>query len=193
MSEAGNPAHFLRYATALLPDLVLREEGEDDLAFLQALYASTREEELAQVDWPAAQKRAFLDHQFALQRSQYRAHYEGAEWLLIADEHAPFGRLYVKRGQHEVRLMDIALLPDRRNRGIGTRLTRLLLAWSDALALPVTLHVEPFNRAYRLYQRFGFAYSRSTGIYHFLRREPGADERADLSTLLPLPQLKTIS
>lgn len=193
MSEADSPGRFLRYATAQLPDLGLREETEDDLAFLQSLYASTREEELAQVDWPAAQKRAFLDHQFALQRSQYRAHYAGAEWLLITGAGAPFGRLYVKRGQEEVRLMDIALLPAIRNRGIGTRLTRLLLDWSDALALPVTLHVEPFNRAYRLYQRFGFAYTRSTGIYHFLRREPGTAECADLSTPLPPPQLKTIS
>ena len=143
MSEAASPASFRDVAAAALPDIGLAEETDDDLAFLRALYASTRR--------------------------------DGER----------IGRLYLKRGREELRLMDIALLPDARNAGLGTRLTRSLLAWADQLDLPVTLHVEPFNRACRLYQRLGFAYTRSTGVYHLLRREPGAAESGDLSSLLP--------
>lgn len=184
MSGALPPATFRDYAAAALPDIGLAEETDADLAFLRALYASTRSEELAPLPWSEGEKRAFTDQQFALQRSQYRQHYAGAEWLLIRRDGERIGRLYLKRSREEVRLMDIALLPSERNAGLGTRITRAVLAWADQLALPVTLHVEPFNRACRLYQRFGFAYTRSTGIYHLLRREPGTAEGGDVSSML---------
>ena len=181
---AESPFSF-REAAGELGGIVLREESEADLPFLIDLYASTRADELAQVPWPEAQKRAFLEHQFTLQREQYRLHYDGAEWLLIEREAGPVGRLYLRRGRTEVRLMDIALVPAVRRGGLGTQLTQRLLDWADALGLPVTLHVEPFNPAYRLYRRFGFAYMRSTGVYHFLQRAPGTPAQPDQASPLP--------
>jgi GNAT superfamily N-acetyltransferase len=181
------PAWVRAAAAAAVPDVALRPEGDDDVAFLQALYASTRAEELAQVPWDDAQKRDFLAHQFALQREQYRQHYPGAEWLVIERDGVPAGRVYVRRGGTEIRLMDIALLPALRGGGLGTRLTRALLDWADALPLPVTLHVEPFNPAYRMYRRLGFAYVRSTGVYHFLQRAPGATDVDEAATLSRWP------
>ena len=114
-------ASFREAATTLPPGIALREECDDDLPFLRALYASTRAGELAPVPWPDAQKRAFLDQQFALQREQYRQHYAGAEWLLVERHGTAVGRLYVRRSS-EVRLMDIALLPELRGAGLGTTL-----------------------------------------------------------------------
>lgn len=172
-------AASFRGAASNADGVALREEAEADLPFLVELYASTRAEELAPVPWPEEQKRAFLEHQFALQREQYRQHYDGAEWLVIERDEAPIGRLYLRRGGDEVRLMDIALVPTVRGAGLGTQLTQRLLDWTDALGLPVTLHVEPFNPAYRLYRRFGFSYVRSTGVYHFLRRVPGTPVQPD--------------
>lgn len=166
----------------------MREETGADLDFLRALYASTRADELAQVPWSAEQKAAFLAHQFDLQREQYRQHYPGAEWLIIERDGAPTGRLYLKRSS-EVRLMDIALVPGLRGSGLGTRVTRALLDWADALDLPVTLHVEPFNPAYRMYRRAGFAWVRSTGVYHFLLRPPGAAEVDETLTLSRWPRV----
>lgn len=167
---------------------MLREETDADLDFLRALYASTRADELAQVPWGAEQKSAFLAHQFDLQREQYRAHYAGAEWLVI-ERDTPVGRCYVRRGREEVRLMDIALVPELRGAGFGTRVTRAVLDWADALGLPVTLHVEPFNPAYRMYRRAGFAYVRSTGVYHFLSRPPGAVEIDETQSLSRWPRV----
>lgn len=182
--SAEIPASFCE-AAADLDGLVLREEREADLPFLIDLYASTRADELAPVPWPEAQKRAFLEHQFALQREQYRQHYGGAEWLLIERGVAPIGRLYLRRGGEEVRLMDIALVASARGAGLGTRVTQRVLDWADALGLPVSLHVEPFNPAYRMYRRFGFAYVRSTGVYHFLQRVPGTPLQPDQVSALP--------
>jgi GNAT superfamily N-acetyltransferase len=168
-------------------DVQLREEHDADVPFLRELYASTRTDELAAVPWPEDRKCEFLAHQFDLQREQYRLHYAGAEWLLIEREGAAIGRLYLRRGGSEVRLMDVALLPGQRGTGLGTRLTRALLDWADAQGLPVTLHVEPFNPAYRLYRRFGFAYVRSTGVYHFLERPLHAPIEPDQISRIPGP------
>lgn len=168
--DAAAAASFREAAAAALADVVLRDERDDDLPFLRDLYASTRREELAPLPWDEAQKRTFLDQQFELQRAQYRQHYAGAEWLVIERAGDAIGRLYLQRGGAEARLMEIALLPGERGGGLGTRIVRAVLDWADARDLPVTLHVEPFNPAYRLYRRLGFAYVRSTGIYHFLER-----------------------
>jgi GNAT superfamily N-acetyltransferase len=181
---AGIAASF-REAAGEFDGVALREEGEVDVPFLIELYASTRADELAPVPWPEEQKRAFLAHQFALQREQYRQHYAGAEWLLVERDAAPIGRLYLRRGGEEVRLMDIALVPSARGAGLGTRLTQRLLDWADAQHVPVTLHVEPFNPAYRMYRRFGFCYVRSTGVYHFLQRAPGTALQPDEVSPLP--------
>jgi RimJ/RimL family protein N-acetyltransferase len=170
MAASFREAAAARLYDAFVRDVLLRDERDDDLPFLRDLYAASRADELAQVDWPDDQKRAFLDHQFELQREQYRQHYVGAEWLLIERDGAPIGRLYLKRSDSGVRLMDIALMTPSRGAGLGTRITQALLDWADEQDLPVTLHVEPFNPAYRLYRRFGFAYVRSTGVYHFLER-----------------------
>jgi GNAT superfamily N-acetyltransferase len=118
-------------AQALLAGITLREETDGDLDFVADLYASTREEELRPVAWPEAQKRAFLRQQFELQRAHYRQHYKGAEWLIVLRETAPIGRLYLKAGSVEVRLMDVALVRAQRGQGIGTALMRNMLdyAW----------------------------------------------------------------
>jgi len=53
----------------------LRPIRPDDAAFLYEVYASTRTEELAVVDWDAAQKAAFLHQQYAAQHQFYQEHY----------------------------------------------------------------------------------------------------------------------
>ena len=66
--------------------------------------------------------------------------------------------------------MDITIGAGHRNRGIGTAVVTSLLHFADALALPVTLHVEPFNPALRLYERFGFVTRETRGLYLFMER-----------------------
>jgi ribosomal protein S18 acetylase RimI-like enzyme len=155
---------------ALPAGFSLRPRSEADLAFLGRLYASTREEELAAVDWPAEQKTAFLLDQFGKQHAHYLQHYPRAQWLVIERDGQPVGRIYVEQTRVEIRLMDIALLPAERNRGVGTALTQALLAHADRAGLPVTLHVEPFNPALRMYVRLGFERREERGYYFFMER-----------------------
>src|SRR3954451_10362612 len=92
--------------------------------------------------------------------------------VLVEDE--PVGRLYVDRREDEIRIVDIALLPEYRNRGIGSGLLGDLIAEADRVQKPLTIHVERFNRALRFYQRLGFHEIADRGVYLLLERRPVA-------------------
>jgi ribosomal protein S18 acetylase RimI-like enzyme len=136
------------------------------------VYASTRAEELAAVPWDDAQKEAFLRAQFDAQDAWWREHYAGASFDVIVVDDEPAGRLYVHRGARDIRIVDIALLPEYRGGGVGTSLLRDLIAEADAAGKSVTIHVERMNPALRLYERLGFTLAEDKGVYLFLERPP---------------------
>ena len=61
--------------------------------------------------------------------------------------------------------MDIALLSEHRNSGIGGALLKQLLAEGARGGKPVRLQVELSNPAQRLYHRLGFRSTANTGVY----------------------------
>jgi ribosomal protein S18 acetylase RimI-like enzyme len=126
------------------------------------------------VPWDEAQKEAFLHQQFEAQDAWWRENYAGASFEVILVEGESAGRLYVHRGPSEIRIVDIALLPEHRGNGIGTRLLEELLAEGDADGKSVTIHVERMNPALRLYERLGFSVVEDKGVYLFLERPPRA-------------------
>jgi ribosomal protein S18 acetylase RimI-like enzyme len=149
-------------------DVQFRPVVAADNAFLCGLYADTRAAEMALVAWSDEEKAKFLSSQFALQDRHYRNVYIGADFLLIESDGSPIGRIYVYRSSDEIRLMDIALVPAWRNRGIGTALLHELMDEARANGSEITLHVEPDNPAQRLYQRLGFSLIEQRGTYDFL-------------------------
>lgn len=150
----------------------LRPATDDDRAFLRAVYGGTRAEELASVPWTDAEKAAFLDQQFSAQDTHYREHYPTAEFLVILDGDEPVGRLYVDRWKREIRIMDIALLPQARGRGIGSALLGELIEESERSGKALSIHVELENPARSLYDRLGFEEVEERGVYVLMRREP---------------------
>ena len=152
----------------------LRPETDDDLEFTAALYASTREEELRPVQWSDEQKAAFLRQQFDAQRMHYRQNYDAAEFSIIVDDGVPVGRLYIHRNGDDVRLMDIGLMPDHRGRGLGEMLVRRILDAAATEGNTVSIHVEMYNPAMRMYQRLGFQQIDTYGVYHLMEWRPGA-------------------
>ncbi|MDR3719162.1 MAG: GNAT family N-acetyltransferase [Bryobacteraceae bacterium] len=161
------PAHSAIAAT-------LRPATPDDREFLYAVYASTRQEELAPAGWNAAQTEAFLRDQFRLQDHHYRTYFERAEYWIIEAGGGPVGRLYLHQRPEALALVDIALLPAWRGRGIGEALIRDVMRRAASLGLPVDLHVEYFNRAQALYQRLGFVAGAINGPYIEMRWTPPA-------------------
>jgi ribosomal protein S18 acetylase RimI-like enzyme len=148
--------------------VTLRPSGPRDRELLYRVYASTRAEELANVPWDDDAKDGFLRAQFDAQDRWWREHYAGASFDVVLVDGEPAGRLYVYANEDEIRIVDIALLPEHRGRGIGSALLAGVLADSRR----VTIHVERMNPALRLYERLGFELAEDRGVYLFLERPP---------------------
>jgi ribosomal protein S18 acetylase RimI-like enzyme len=110
--------------------------------------------------------------QFQAQHAWYQEHYGDAQFDLVLVDGIPAGRLYVHRRATEIRLVDISLLSEYRSRGIGTALLRELFDESAESGKPVTIHVEKYNPAMRLYERLGFVPIADRGVYLLLQRIP---------------------
>jgi ribosomal protein S18 acetylase RimI-like enzyme len=136
--------------------LSLRPVRIDDEEFLFQVYASTRAEEMAIVPWNQEQKHAFLEMQFNAQRQSYLKEFPSAEYKIIEDDGVAAGRLIVDRSDQRILIIDIALLPEHRRKGIGSSLINDLKSEAERTGKPLRLDVESFNPAYHLYDRLGF-------------------------------------
>jgi len=152
--------------------VALRPITDADLGFLLQLYATTRADELAQVPWTDEQKAAFVVQQFQAQHAWWQEHYDGARFDLVLVDGEPAGRLYVDVWTREIRIIDIAMMPTYRNGGIGTMLLERVFAEGDAAGKPVSIHVEVFNPARRLYSRLGFVETGAHGDVYILMERP---------------------
>ncbi len=111
------------------------------------VYAGTRVEALALVPWDTAAKDAFLGMQFAAQRRSYAAQFPKAERALVLCDGAPVGQCSVDRPGEAVLLVDVALLPERRNTGIGTARLGFATVARSGLHLAMVWHPGPLDRA----------------------------------------------
>ena len=153
-------------------DYHFSEVAEADYDFLAELYISTRWQEMQQAPWTDDQRREFLMQQFAAQTEHYRVHYPDASRQIIRVGDQPAGRLYLDDIDNEIRIVDIALLPQFRGHGIGNNILTDIINRADKKNRSVTIHVEKNNPALGLYQRLGFQQEKDVGVYWFMRRSP---------------------
>jgi ribosomal protein S18 acetylase RimI-like enzyme len=152
--------------------VALRPIRDDDEPVLLRVYASTREQELAPVPWSAEQKASFLAMQFAAQSAHYAEHYAGMTADVVLIDGEPAGRLLVARWRAEIRIVDIALLPQFRGRGAGGELLAELIDEATEMGKRLSIHVERDNRALSLYERLGFRPVGETGVYLRMEWDP---------------------
>jgi GNAT superfamily N-acetyltransferase len=163
-----------------VPDVAVRPAGDADGAFFARVYASTREDEVARMPFGSKEERSgFLAQQFAAQSAHYARCYGGASYGVVVVDGVDAGRLIVAELADEVLIVDVALLPAFRGRGVGTRLLAPLLAEADAAGRTVGIHVERLNPAQRLYERLGFVAGDDDGVYRKMERPPAAVLVAD--------------
>jgi ribosomal protein S18 acetylase RimI-like enzyme len=166
--NAAAPVPF-GWARAAGLGLTFRRIAESDLPFLARVYASTRTEELAATSMTDAQKAAFLDSQFRGQHAHYQKYYPQADWLVTMRGGEDVGRLYLERWPSQHRIIDIAFLPEHRGKGSGEALLRDLMDEAAAAGKDVSIHVEKYNPAMRLYRRLGFTTEEDKGVYDLMR------------------------
>lgn len=161
----------------------LRPVSDADQEFLIGVYANSRAAELAQVDWDESQKDAFIRWQYEMQKQEYNARYPSARYEIVLVDGAPAGRIWVGTDDKEIRLLDIALLTEFQNRGVGTQLLRQLMdeATRSNKALRHMVFVLNDN-AYRFYERLGFKTIEDVGGYKHMEWLPKQDtnEIADI-------------
>lgn len=134
-----------------------RRAGEDDDAFCHALFGVSRPpgEDLALLG--ARLRETLMRQQYEGQQATYRARFPHACFEIVTMDGAPIGRLVIDRSGAVLTVVDIALLPAWRGRGIGTCLMRQVMDEAKAARVAVHLSVRAGNgAARRLYERLGF-------------------------------------
>ncbi len=151
--------------------ITLETVTEKDAEFLKKVYFSTRKDEFTMLGWNDAQLEMFLKMQFDAQHQSYAMQFPKAENLVIKLKEIAVGRLIVDRVESEIRLVDIALLPEFRGQGIGGQLIGDLILEAENKQLPLTLTVEKTNSgAFRLYQKLGFEIVADDAIYIAMKK-----------------------
>jgi ribosomal protein S18 acetylase RimI-like enzyme len=143
-----------------------------ETGFLYRVYAGTRESEMTLTGWDRDQVEDFLRFQFGLQQSQYHQNFPGASFDIIYLDDRQAGCLFINRAPDEIRIINIALLPEFRRLGYGTRILRDIINEAGSAGLPLRLSVARDNPALSLYFRLGFTCTSDTGFYYFLERSP---------------------
>ncbi|MCD9187396.1 MAG: GNAT family N-acetyltransferase [Pyrinomonadaceae bacterium] len=147
-------------------NIVLVPVHESDGALVEEIYFYTRNEEFAATGWGDEQLKPFLKMQCDFQRQSYNMQFPTAEFSMIVFEDKKVGRLIVDRSEDEIRLVDIAILPEFRSLGIGGQLIGDLFIEAEKSNIPVGLQVEKNNqKAFRLYQKLGFEIVGEDDIY----------------------------
>ena len=120
------------------------------------------------IHWSQEQKDEFLEMQFNAQHQYYQDEFQQASFELILLNANPIGRLYLDKRQDEYRIVDIALIPEMRNKGLGTRILNQIIREAHSMKLPVKIHVEYNNPALKLYKKLGFEKLEETGVYYLM-------------------------
>ena len=138
----------------------------DDLEFVAGVFAATRADRFAGAALAPQQLQQLLTQQFGAQQAQYRAQFPQAELSLVLSNDVPIGYFHVDRSGKRYVLVDVALVPKRSGRGVGTQLIGALIDEAFAEGKVVCAHVEKNNQgAWRLYRRLGFRVVDDNGVY----------------------------
>lgn len=162
--------------------ITFRTVSDADQAFLVDLYADSRAAELAPTPWTGAQKRAFVEMQFAAQSKSYAENHPRATHEIICVDGRPVGRLYLSREAPGFHILDILIATASRNAGVGSGVLAEILDEADRAGQPITVHVESFNPSLRLFKRLGFRIASENGFLLLLERPPSASAQESYSS-----------
>jgi GNAT superfamily N-acetyltransferase len=152
--------------------ITTRAVKPEDQSFLIELYKSSRGDDLRGLGWDEPRISEFLDMQYEAQQNFYDSDYRDAadELILLGDQ--PIGRLMIELHAHEIRCIDLGLLPEYRARGLGTGIIQKLQERATREKKPLRLQVIRFSRAVNLFDRLGFVRTSETGTHFQMEWTP---------------------
>ncbi|MEC0244588.1 GNAT family N-acetyltransferase [Paenibacillus chitinolyticus] len=144
--------------------MLIKMSGEDQ-PFLFELYCSSRMAEVQAWGWGETALRSFLHLQYSAQTRSYQLQYPEAEAYIVCQNGQRAGRILIHRTPICIRIVDIALLPQFQNQGLGTNLLHTFMEESREQNLPLRLSVLRTGRALALYERLGFQIAGQNDMY----------------------------
>jgi len=145
--------------------ITLRPATEDDRELLLALYKSSRGDDLRGLEWDEERIGEFLDMQYEAHQKFLINDHPNMQDQIVLSSGEPVGHLAIEQRTEEIRLVDVTLLPEHRQRGTGTLLIQELQTQAAAAQRPLRLQVIRFNRAVNLFERLGFRRTSETGTH----------------------------
>jgi ribosomal protein S18 acetylase RimI-like enzyme len=116
------------------------------------------------------QRVGIILEQFNIEQHQLRQIYPRAEFNIVMLWDEPIGRLYVNHEVTEDRIIEIGLLEEYRNKGIGGKLLNSIIENSNRMGKNISLQVAWFNHgAYAFYERHGFKTIENNGVFCEMR------------------------
>jgi len=148
-----------------------RAATEQDDAFLFELFKTARLPDFAHVPLAPAQLDMLMNIQYAGQKQTYGMLYPGGDEIVLLDG-KPAGRFWLYRGPAGHQLVDISLMPEYRNRGIGATLVTEAIAAARAAGMRLCCSVAATNPgSLRFHQRLGFRVVGQDEVYYDLAVE----------------------
>ncbi len=169
MMPPGAGAVETRYGS-----LRTRPENDSDAAFLRALHDSVKGAEFAWLPAGDPVRRQLLEMQFRAMTMSYRAGFPAACFEVFTLNETPIGRLITDRNAGRLSIVYVALLPEWRNKGIGTLLMTSVLNEARRRHEPCEATVALDNPiSQRLWSRLGFIERRRNLTDIVLEWRPG--------------------
>ncbi len=154
----------------------LRPVSGDDEAFLSEVFLSARPD-LMLLPLEPTDVQILVNLQVRGQRASYLTAHPGAVDHVIERDRRPVGRLFLHEDHEAVTVLDVVVLPEFRNQGVGGSVLADVVDLAGSRV--VRLHVENGNPARRLYERLGFHLISETGTGCQMERRPRPREVID--------------
>jgi len=150
--------------------LRLRPEREGDQDFRYRLFCASQGPEFALLA-PAAFEQV-MTQQFHAQTLSYLSQFPQASFDIIELSGEGVGRMVVDRPGPVLHIVDQAIVPRWRGRGIGTAIVRALMDEAKAAGVPVRIEASQGDPLLPFYRRLGFIPDETVALYTRLEWRP---------------------
>lgn len=160
-----------------LPDgLGIRPARPEDRGFIESLYRSTRDD-LRLINGEKEFVEELIGMQQQAQTQGYGDMFPNAMYFVVERLGERVGRIVVDFGPNEVRLVDIAFIPQARGRGYGSQVVKAMQSAAGHARAPLTLSVSRSNlRARQAYLSLGFRVERGDAMSEHMAWYPVAPQ-----------------
>ncbi len=123
--------------------------------------------------FPDEQKQILLRQQYKSMRHAYAGEFPNGQHRIISLHSSFIGQIYTSESANEIRLIDIAIDPEQRNKGFGSMLIKQMINCSTKTNTLIRCNVRAMNvDAQRFYRRHGFTQMQQDGPYLQFERQP---------------------